>query len=545
MATSPSFDYGQFFSPAGAPWMTPQQQNPASVYNITNTGDPGTQATQDRLYESAWGEQQQGYNANQENYYNANQGQYANAANVEGANIGDTPGYTPSEMANILQTQQLQSGETTPQGYAALAPTADQSAAMAGNPGSFLNYYNPSTITGPMDTYNAAETGDYSNAVTGLGGALNTQSTADASALNPASLTVAPSFLSSVENAYTGAASNINTDVNSSKLNLNLDPSTYLMSPKELQDIQTQAGQAVQTQTAAQNQAYEHAAAASGNADPMAVAALEQQNRAQGDEAGANAETSAYLAATGEQRQLENTLATEQLGAGQTQTQFQVGAGENLLGQQLGEANTYEGMNLGANQTYAGMQLTTAQQQEAAAAAAQEYEGSTGIGMEAAQQSANAANQEYLQSTGEGLSQNINTASTAAGTQAYNIGLQNQMYQQQNQFNQNTAVTQNQQQAYQAAANARVAGQNTFLNWSTGQANASTQASLGYGQQNNQAAATTFGGMNASANTATNWGLGLNQTTGVRGFATDFNQIMGGLSGGARGASAVNDSFYG
>lgn len=530
MSTSP-VDYSSFFGGGGAPPYTPGEYNPASVYNITNTGDPGTQATQDRLYEAAWGNQANTYNAGQQQYYNNLEGQYSAAANTEGANIGNVPGYTSGEMQNILQTPQLQAGETTAAEYAGLAPTDQQAQGMAGNPNSFYNWYNPSAITGPLDSYAGGETNALTNASQQLGSANATQQNADAAALNPASLTVSPDFLKSVEGAYNGAASNIYGDVNSPNLKLNINPSDYLMGPKEMQDIQTQAGNAVQTQVQSQNEAYARAAAASGNSDPLAVAALKQQNAAQGDEAAANAETQAYLGALNEQRGLSMNLAQGQLGAGQTQAQLQVGAGENLLGQQLGEANTYEAMNLGANQTYAGMQLNTAQQQEANAAAAAEYEGSTGIGMMQNQAQQGTAAQEYLQSTGGQIAQNVNTANTAAATQAYQTQLQNQMYQQQNTFNQNTAVTQNQQQAYQAAANARIAGQNTFLNWSTGQGNAATQASLGYNQANNQAAATAFNGMNQSANTATNWGLGLNQTTGAAGFSRDFNQIVGALSG--------------
>jgi hypothetical protein len=519
--------------------MTPNMMSPGMVVPVTNLGDPGAQQMQNRLASSAIGSQLEAYDANQQQYYNNAQSAYANAANVEGANIGNTPGYTTDELGNILQTSQYQAGETTPQGYASLAPTQAQSAAMLGDPNSLYNSFDPNAILNTVNTSQGNQQQFLTNADTALGTAQANMGAGYDSAMSNPGLSYDPtgSFLNSVEGAYTGAASNIGAADTNANLSLtnDLNPNTYNMSDAQVQQIENQAATGVGAATAAQNQAYENAALASGNADPMSVAALQQQNRVQGDEASAAAVTNATLAAQAQQRSLEMNYAQTQLGAQQTESGMQVGAGENLLGQQLGEANNYQQSSLAAEQNLANLGMSATTNEANAAYQNAMYGGNAGIGIEQNVGQQMTAGQEYGQTTGENLAANVNQLNTTYANQQYQNQLTNTMYQQQNTFNQNTAVTNTQSAAYQAAANARIAGQNNFLNWSTGQANANANTSLGYTGAENTANATTLGAMNQATATGAQWGLGLNNST----FSGQLEQGLGkGLATAAVGSSA-------
>ena len=93
---------------------------------------------------------------------------------------------------------------------------------------------------------------------------------------------------------------------------------TIRLSDQEVQDLQNQAGVAANlSRTSDYNKTYQ-AALAAGNADPMALAALNTQNETMKASDAANAETSARISAEDAQRATKLNYAEANLGANQT-----------------------------------------------------------------------------------------------------------------------------------------------------------------------------------------------------------------------------------
>jgi hypothetical protein len=464
----------------------------------------------------SWGQNMDSSLASQAQYAQGLEDYYRAPMNQAASQLAQTPGYTDQELQNILGTQQYQSGMTTPDQYAALDPTQTEQAGMAGNPNSLYNYFNPDQLNQVNSDAAQAQRSDYGTASQNINNALSGQQQANNGALNSQESELRTAVLPALQGAYNthagnvgtalgNASSSINASVNNPNLGLNLKPEDYLMSNDQVQQMENQASQAVQNSGQTQMDAIKRAAAASGNSDPMAIAALQFQNNRQSLQAGADAQTNAALAAQAQQRQLAMNYAGANLGAAQTQAGMNVGAQENmasqnvgaeqnLLAQQNAAANSYEGMQmnltgqqLSANNALAGNQMQGGQ-----------YLGSTGVGMEQGigQQAQNTG--QYVTNTGTSIAGNVNQLQTQNANQQYQTRLQNAMYGQQNTFNQNTAVQDRQSAAYQSAANARQTGQNNFLNWATGQTGQAVGQQQTANQQRIGAAGTALGAMNTA-----------------------------------------------
>lgn len=532
MSTAPApysnFSYSDWLNQA--PYQSFNDGNINGVQN-SNWSNPNSAFQSNLLNEQVQGGELQsefGNTANSAqqlaNYYRVPMDQAAGA-------LAQTPGYTSGELGNILDTSGYQQGETTGGQYASMAPTGSQQSAMEGNPNSFMNWFDPAQTQGDITTAAGYSQNDLNNTNIALQNTMNNQSAGYSGAINPSALTVNPALQGQLQNTVGGATSAINSAVNSPNLQLNLAPQNYLMSNQQVQATQNQAAQDVQQQAQSQYENTYKSALASGNADPMALAALQQQSQATGEEAAANAETSANLAATGQQRTLAMNYAQAQLGAGQTQAGLQSSAQENLLGQTLGEQTGYAGLQIGAQQGLTQDQMTAVQNQANTQTGANEYLGTTGVNLQQGVGAQEEAAQQYLTNMGTGITEAQNTAKTGAATQQYQNQLQNQMYQQQNTFNQNTAVQDRQSAAYSAAANARMAGQGQFLNWSTGATSGATNQQLA--SQNMQAGVYGTQGQLAN-NAAGQWGNYQIQKNGQPGMTS---QVMGGIAGAASAAA--------
>lgn len=530
MSTAPysNFSYADWLNQS--PY---QSTNDAEINGVQNSNwsNPNSAFQSNLLNEQVMGGELQSEFGNTANTAQQLANYYRQPMNEAAAALASTPGYTSGELGNILDTSGYQQGETTQGQYAAMNPTQQQQAGMEGNPNSFMDWFDPSQTQGDITHAASLSQNDLNNTNLALQNTMNNQSAGYSGAINPAALTVNPALQGQLQNTVGGASNAINAAVNSPNLQLNLAPQNYLMSNQQVQATENQAAQDVQQQAQSQYENTYKAALASGNADPMALAALQQQSQATSEEAAANAETSANLAATGQQRTLAMNYAQAQLGAGQTQAGLQSSAQENLLGQNLGEQMGYAGMQIGAQQGLTADQMAAIQNEANTQSAANEYLGSTGINLQQGVGAQEEAAQQYLTNTGTGIEQAMNTAKTGAATQQYQNQLQNQMYQQQNQFNQNTAIQDRQSAAYSAAANARMSGQSQFLGWATGATSGATNQQLA--SQNMQAG--VYGTQGQLANqSAGAWGNYQLQKNGQPGV---LSQVMGGIAG-AAGAAA-------
>lgn len=510
MAASP-IDYSQILGPyPGYP--TPPQMNQTAVNGnpfsnfSTNWSqyDPAVAYQQDRQAALNWGNNQSGNLAGQQLNYQQLQQMYGTAANTEGANIANTPGYTSQEMGDIINPGAYQQGETTQAGFDSLDPTQQETAGIQGNPSTFANALND---VSPAMLANVGSASTKADSITGatqqqqgqaIGQEGDTFNAVDANGdLMPSS-----GYFSDLANDVSGTTSNVNAALDPNKLSLNLDPN-YQMSDQEVQELQDQAGETANlSRTADYNKTYQ-AALAAGNADPMALAALNVQNETMKASDAADAETNARLSAEDAQRTTKMNYAQANLGANQTSAGMRSTAAENLGQFAVGTQQAAENTNLTAAQNLAAMrtgQATTMGNQGLNAA---QYTGS--------QSGANAANYanlynnalQYQGTQGTNIAEAQNQASTTAAQNLYGIRQGNTQYGQQQQFQQNYLTQQQLSQLYGNAANARIAGQNTALGWATGEQGTATQAGLGINSQQNQAGATTLGNMNTAAG---NWG---------------------------------------
>lgn len=494
MGTAP-FDYSQYFQQQ--PW-NPGTTMGSSAYSYApnyDTYDPSAAMRGNRNSAMAWGQNMDSNLAQQQQYASGLESYYRQPMDAAGGQLAGTPGFTPDELANITRGGQYQAGVTTSDQYSAMGPSAAEYTGMGGDPNSLYGWFDPKYQEDINRSSADQQRGQFGSAQGRLDQALGQQSKGYSDALGAQGTQLDQSYLPGIQSAYAGHAGAIDAATNSQNLNLNLKPEDYLMSGQDVQDTINQAGRGVQTARQSQMEDTYRRALASGNVDPMALAALGRESQGRANEEAANAQTDAGLQARGQQRGLAMNYAQANLGAGQARAGMQVGAQENLLGQQLGSQNAYEAMRMGLTAD----QLAAVQAQTGAQMGAGQYLGSTGLGMEQGIGNQAANTQQYVTGLGTQIAGNVNQLNTNFANQQYQNRLQNAMYQQQNTYSQNTGVQDRQAAAYQAAAQARIGGQNKFLDWSTGQ----TGQAVGQGQTAAQQRIGAFGSASGAANQAT------------------------------------------
>lgn len=338
------------------------------------------------------------------------QNAYINQSNAAYNDLYNTPGYTTSEAGQINQAPALNAAMTQ-QGYGT-----------AQAPGYQSNYLTPQEQSAIMGNPNAVQ-----------------------QAFDP----------SSIMNIPQGTASQLGYNLGQTQAGFNqiLDPNALTYSDQFVQQLKDQAGQQIGAEYGAAQDQLARQAAASGQVNPLAVAAGEQRLMQQQGIQQADAVTNASIAAQQAQLQSRQALAGMQVGAQTTLGQMGQGAAE-FTGQ----------LGLGAG----------------------EYAGNTAI---------------YQAQTADQLASQ-RAQQLAANRQSMNLNQQQQMYQQ-------AYNTANATSGYaQQIANARIAGQQAARNywqgqgqWYGGQAQSGAQdvlsgaqTSLGaMGQASGQAASTSLG----------------------------------------------------
>ncbi len=513
---SPAIDYstilGQYPQIPTAPGMNPTSLNGNPYSNFSTNWsqyDPAVSMQQNHQAALNWGQNIAGGLTAQQLQQQQLAQMYGSAANTEGANIANTPGYTSQETSDIINPDAYKSGETTQAGFQSLNPTDAETQGIQGQPGTYgaaLAGVNPAMLANignastKADSLTAGTQGQMGHVIGQEGDTFNSIS-ADQG------LTPSSGYYSALGKDVGDTTSSVNAALDPNKLSLNLDPN-YQMSDQEVQDLQNQAGKAANlSRTADYNRTYQ-AALAAGNADPLALAALNTQNETQKASDAADAVTNARLSAEDAQRQTKLNYAEANLGANQTSAGLRSNAALNLgqfgAGVTQGATNT----QLSAAQALAGMktgQATTVGNQGLNAA---QYTGAQG-NADAANY-ANLYNQalQYQGTQGTNVAEAQDAASSQRAAQLYGIRQGNTQYGQQQGFQQNYLTQAQLSQLYGQAANARIQGQNTALGWATGEQGTATQAGLGLNQQQLGAGATTLGNMNTSTGQWGNYNIG-------------------------------------
>ena len=542
------------------PSLLPSYGGPTSIgnplgYNFApdlTTNDPN------RLYRNA---QNIGYNYGQGNAASlfAQQqqqqglyGQYGNAMNQAYGALAQQPGYSAQDAQNIIQADRINGAVTTPDQYASLAPTGQEQAGIIGDPSQFGKYYNPQAINDITGQMADIMRGGVQNTESKNSNALGQQQQSLSAALDPSQLNMSSQYANNNSNVLNATADRLGTaqDTATGRLDSSLSNSglnvtqDYLkqagMSDAEVAQAGNQAATNVGLQAQAQKDSIARAAAAAGNASPLAVAAAQARAGVQGMVATGDAVTDAQLAARAQQRQAASGIQQTQLGAAQYQTGAGLQAGQYLgsLGSQNAQyegnlaqnaVQQQENTRLAAAQYLAGQNVNAANQIAANQLQANEYTGAQGQAAEQAIGSQGLQGQEYQQNLGTNIATSQEQAAQQRAAQLYGIRQGNTQYQQQSGYQQGMGSAGALSQGYQTVANQGLSGQQQYRNWLTGQTGQALGASqTAQGQQIQNYGAMT-GAMNQNAGQWGNYQLGKAQQPST------WQQVVGGIAGAAAG----------
>lgn len=472
--------------------------------------------------------------------------QFGNAANTAYGQLAQQPGYSAGDAANIEQSDRINGAVTTPDQYASLNPTAAQQAGMMGNTASYSSAYNPSAInstTADMASNmrgNVAATAQNDTSVLGqqqqsLGNALNNNDlgvSADYVANNSNVLNSTADRLSGSQDQ---AGSSLNSAINNPGLNTSADYARQAgMTDGEVQQTATQAATNVGLQSQAQKDSIARAAAAAGNASPLAVAAAQSRAGVQGMVATGDAVTDANLAARAQQRTAATGVQQTQLGAAQYQTGAQIGAGEyqGSLGSQNAQyegnlaqsaVQQQENTRLAANQYVAGQQVNAANAVAGNQLQSNQYTGNQGLSAESAIGGQGLAGQQFNQNLGTNIAMSQDQANTQRASQLYGVQQGNTQYAQQSNYNQNMGAASALSGNYQTVANQALNGQQQYRSYLTGQQSQALGAQQTAQQQQIANYGTMSNGLNSNAANMGNYQLGKSQQS----FTTNLGEAVG------------------
>jgi hypothetical protein len=243
------------------------------------------------------------------------------------------------------------------------------------------------------------------------------------------------------------------------------------MTDQEVADTAAMAGEAAGAGTRANIQDLERNAAASGNSDALAVAAMRSQYMDQGAVNQADAVANAQLAARAQQRQAATGVEQTRLGANQYQAGATIGAGEAMGNLATGATTQEEAMRMAGAQDVSNRQLGIAQTLGTVG-----QQNANTIGNEGITQAQN-LQQGGLQAGefSQGAAANYASAGdAAAAARAAAIAANRQTTAQNNQgnqFNRGYQVNSQLSNLYGQTGAARIAGQNNQQNFWAGQQN--------------------------------------------------------------------------
>ncbi len=287
---------------------------------------------------------------------------------------------------------------------------------------------------------------------------------------------------SAYQQALQGTLGGIGGDVSALQGDTSQFAQKYQMTPAEQQDIVASTSADLASQRAGEEGDIQRAANAAG-VSQLGVAAAENRVNVQGTAAAGDALTNARIAASN-------------------------AAAARLQGIQTAEQNTAN-TGVGAGAITAGAQ-TAAEGQR--------------IGAE-----------QYSQQLGTGIATTEDAAAAARASQLYGIRQGNTQYAQQSTYGQNLATQQQLANANTNVAGARIAGQNNYLNFLTGQTGqtlGAQQTSQGLQQQN---ASTMLGNANTAGGQKANLSLGLDSNS----LGTSVDKGVGSFIGNLRKGGIV------
>jgi hypothetical protein len=470
-----------------------------------------------------------------EGYYSPLQEEATGNVNTALQALQQTPGYTPTEAsqinvnygANDTSQQALNQEFLTPQEQASIEGNPDvgvtTNASGVQGQQSALNQYGQN-LSGEVGV-NADYTGQgVTNLDTGVTGATG--------ALDQGVNTAAGSLASGLQGAQSGFAS-LNQAVDNPALAFDPNNTEQQITNAQVQQMQTNAGEAVGSQYQAAEDQLKLSAAQAGNTSPLAIAAANARLQSQEAAGEGNAESTAAIQALQAQEQQATSIEQQREGAVQAQTGLQANAATTEQAQAQNAAALAGTSNLTAQELAGTTGVSAAENVGQAGLTAAEQEGQTDIN------AANTYGQTALNEAVTETGQNTNAANLAeqeAASRAATVANNRQATQ--TNVN-NTAFTQGdttQQQTAagaQAVGNARIAGNNAYIAGEQGQQSSAQQGGENALAAQQQAYSTETGGLTGATNTQSNFNTAKNASSFGTQLAGSVAKGIGSLVGSA------------
>lgn len=231
---------------------------------------------------------------------------YRNSANSAYAPILEGKGgYTDAEKGQIVRSDELKALDYNPQMTEDLQLTADEQAAMKGDPDKATQWFDPAW-NDQIVTDQTARTRE----------AVADTSTNLRDTIDPAALRMNDSVAGDVRAGIDATGANVREAIDRDRMTVSDDfVKGYRMSPEQQQALVDQAGRQVGGQTRAAIGDLEQAAAASGNASPLAVGAARSRLENASAANAADAMTNARIAADRERADREAGIEDRRLSA--------------------------------------------------------------------------------------------------------------------------------------------------------------------------------------------------------------------------------------
>jgi len=485
---------------------------------------PGQANRENRANFAQWGENVDSELADQYGYNNQLSQSYRTPMNQAYGDLSENPGWTPEELEQITRSNAYRDGMTTPDEYASNYATDAERAGIAGDTNSYSQYFDPSSMRGINAEQDVRQRSALDAGKGGLANATGDLIRGYGSAIDNPGLGVSGDYTRALGGALNQGEGDIRSALSQDRLTL--DPTLkddYLMTDRELQGIQDNAARNVATGRQARFEDIKRGALAAGNADPMALAALQREYLRAADVEGANAGTNAYLAGRNEQAQRRMNLEQARLDAERGYSGLATSNYQQLADRGVGAANSAENLRLGAAQDVSNRRMQAEGDIANKRFDAEQWGANQGMGLEGDIANRSQGLNQYITDTGTRINQDKDTANSDRAAMNYGIRQGNNQYAQQTRFDQNTGINDRQSSAYQNAANARIGGQQEFRNWATGQTNDTADRGLNYANTRNQAASTTMGNVN---NATGQWG-DYDMQRRNSGFGAAFKKALG------------------
>lgn len=470
---------------------------------------------------------------NQQNYRSGLESNYRNAADTAYNDLSQTPGYTADESSNIVRNNQF-NGLLSPQSkFDSLNPTAQEQAGITGDP----NAPRDPNLQRQIDSNSAnMQRGAVQATTQNIGDTLGKEEAANSAAIDGSKLGVSSDYYKNTSGALAAGDSAVRGTVDSSKLRY--DPNVAAaskFSDKDVQDWQDQAARTVQSRYAGAKDDLTRAAAASGNAGPLAVAAGRARLENQSAAGAADAATDARIQGKQAQTQRNMDLESARIGAEQGYSGLASSNEQTLAARGLTQANTDEQTRLAAQEDISNRQMQAASTETAHGLQGATTAGQLATGVEQGIGGQEASTQQNITNTGVAA----DTSASGRAATLYNARNTAGKYGIDTAYSQGADVNKTLSAANTGVANARITGGQEYRGYLGSQTQQAQQAGQAATGQRIQNYGTQMGATNQATSGESGWEIG-NQGNTV--LNKSLNTI-GTLSGAARSAAGVKSAW--